>query len=63
MVINALLSALVNLVLFFVLPFVLVGALFAGWLRIRSGSIVGPWLMHAAAYITVALSVAVRSAS
>jgi membrane protease YdiL (CAAX protease family) len=46
-----------------VLPFVLVGALFAGWLRIRSGSILGPWLMHAAANITVALSVAVRSAS
>ena len=44
-----------------ILPWVLAGALFGGWLRIRSGSILGAWLMHAAANITVALSVAVRS--
>lgn len=45
-----------------VLPVVFAGALFAGWLRIRSGSILGPWLIHAAANVTMCLSVAARSA-
>jgi membrane protease YdiL (CAAX protease family) len=45
-----------------VLPLVFVGALFAGWLRIRSESILGPWLLHAAANVATCLSVAVRSA-
>ncbi|MGB8635428.1 MAG: CPBP family intramembrane glutamic endopeptidase [Rhodanobacteraceae bacterium] len=44
-----------------VLPVVFAGALFAGWLRIRSESILGPWLLHASANVTVALSVAARS--
>lgn len=44
------------------LPFVFVGALFVGWARIRSGSILGPWLVHAALNVMMALSVAVRSA-
>jgi membrane protease YdiL (CAAX protease family) len=48
--------------LWWVLPIVFVGGLFAGWLRIRSGSIFGPWLLHAAANVTTCLSVAVRTA-
>ena len=43
------------------LPVVFAGALFVGWLRIRSGSIIGPWLIHAAANVTVCLSVAART--
>lgn len=39
------------------------GALFAGWLRVRSGSIVGPWLIHATANVTMCLSVAARTGS
>lgn len=46
-----------------VMPIILVGALFAGWLRIRSGSIVGPWILHASANVTMALSVAYRTAT
>jgi membrane protease YdiL (CAAX protease family) len=46
-----------------ILPVVLVGALFAGWLRQRSGSIVGPWIIHAAANVTMAISVGTRSAT
>ena len=46
-----------------ILPVVFLGSLFTGWVRIRSGSIVGPWMMHAAANVTMALSVAIRSAS
>lgn len=45
-----------------VLPVVFAGALFGGWVRIRSGSILGPWLLHAVANVTMALSVAIRSA-
>jgi membrane protease YdiL (CAAX protease family) len=37
------------------------GALFTGWARLRSGSVLGPWLLHASANVTVALSVAARS--
>ena len=46
-----------------ILPIVFVGALFKGWVRIKSGSIIGPWLIHASANVTMALSVAIRSAS
>jgi membrane protease YdiL (CAAX protease family) len=45
-----------------ILPVVFVGALFAGWLRLRSGSILGPWLIHATANVVMCLSVAARSA-
>jgi len=45
-----------------VLPLVFLGALFLGWARIASGSILGPWLIHAALNVTTALSIAVRSA-
>jgi membrane protease YdiL (CAAX protease family) len=46
-----------------ILPVVFAGALFTGWIRIRSGSIAGPWLIHAAANVTICLSVAARTAS
>lgn len=45
-----------------ILPIVFAGALFTGWIRMKSGSIVGPWLLHAIANFTMGLSVAVRSA-
>jgi membrane protease YdiL (CAAX protease family) len=45
------------------LPLVLAGALFTGWVRIRSGSIVGPWLLHGSLNVAISLSVAVRSAA
>jgi membrane protease YdiL (CAAX protease family) len=41
-----------------VLPAVFLGALFTGWLRIRSGSILGPWLIHGALNVTICLYVA-----
>ena len=40
-----------------------VAALVKGWLRIQSGSILGPWLMHATGNVGIALSVAIRTAS
>lgn len=43
------------------LPIVFLTSLFLGWARIRSGSILGPWLVHAAANVATALSVAARS--
>jgi membrane protease YdiL (CAAX protease family) len=45
------------------LPLVFVGALVFGWLRIKSGSIIGPWLMHASGNVAIALSVAIRTAT
>ena len=46
-----------------IIPLVFGGALFAGWLRIRSGSIMGPWLIHATANVAMCLSVAARTGS
>jgi membrane protease YdiL (CAAX protease family) len=43
------------------LPIVFAASLLMGWLRIRSGSILGPWLIHAAANVTTALGVALRT--
>jgi membrane protease YdiL (CAAX protease family) len=37
------------------------GALYAGWLRIASGSIAGPWLLHGSANFAVTLSVLART--
>jgi membrane protease YdiL (CAAX protease family) len=45
-----------------ILPIVFLGSLFFGWVRIKSGSILGSWLIHAAANVTICLSVAGRSA-
>ena len=44
-----------------ILPLVFLGALAFGWVRIKSGSILGSWLMHAAGNITMALAVAIRT--
>lgn len=46
-----------------VLPVVFVGALVSGWLRIKSGSIFGPWLIHAALNVATCLNIAVRTAA
>jgi membrane protease YdiL (CAAX protease family) len=43
------------------LPLVFAGSLVFGWLRIKSGSILPPWLMHAAANVTTGLMVAGRT--
>ncbi|MDX1430151.1 MAG: CPBP family intramembrane glutamic endopeptidase [Rhodothermales bacterium] len=45
-----------------ILPIVFAGALVLGWLRFKSGSILGPWLVHAAANVAMAISIAVRTA-
>ena len=45
-----------------ILPVIFVGALFLGWVRIRSGSILGPWLVHAMVNVAMCLSVAIRTA-
>jgi membrane protease YdiL (CAAX protease family) len=46
-----------------ILPVIFVSALFAGWVRIKSGSIFGGWLIHASANIAICLSVAIRTAT
>jgi|SRR6185295_20352789 len=46
-----------------VLPLVFLGALSFGWVRIRSGSILGSWLMHASGNVTMALIVAIRTSA
>lgn len=43
------------------LALIFVGALGVGWVRLRSGSILGPWMIHAAANLAMGLSVAVRT--
>ena len=44
------------------LVFIFAGSLFGGWIRISSGSMLGPWLIHAAVNLTMGLSVAIRTA-
>jgi len=46
-----------------ILPVIFAGSLFWGWVRIKSGSIVGSWLMHACANAAMCLSIAVRTAA
>ena len=46
-----------------VLPVILAGALFTGWARIKSGSILGPWLIHGSVNVTICLGVAARTCS
>jgi membrane protease YdiL (CAAX protease family) len=46
-----------------VLPIIFVGALFCGWVRIKSDSIFGSWLLHASANVAMCLSVAIRTAT
>lgn len=44
------------------LPLVFLGALVFGWIRIKSGSIIPSWLIHASGNMAMALSVATRTA-
>lgn len=44
-----------------ILPLVFAGALFFGWVRIKSGSIIGSWLMHASGNVTMGLMVAIQT--
>ncbi len=46
-----------------ILPIIFASALFQGWVRIKSSSIVGAWLIHASANVAICLSVALRTAS
>ena len=49
--------------LWMILPLVFVSGLVLGWIRIKSGSIVGPWLVHASVNAATCLSVAIRTAT
>jgi membrane protease YdiL (CAAX protease family) len=49
--------------LWWLLPVIFVGALVKGWIRIRSGSMLGPWLIHATMNVATCLMVAVRTAA
>jgi membrane protease YdiL (CAAX protease family) len=46
-----------------ILPVVFAGSLLWGWVRIKSGSILGPWLMHASGNVAMCLGVAIRTAA
>jgi membrane protease YdiL (CAAX protease family) len=46
-----------------ILPVVFAGSLLLGWIRIKSGSIIGSWLMHASGNVAMCLSVAIRTAT
>ena len=57
-----------HLLLLFIMPkqrpllvLIFVGASYAGWIRIRSGSIPGPWLIHGGVNLAVTLSVLIRT--
>ena len=45
-----------------ILPVNFAGSLFVGWARIKSGSMVGPWLVHATVNVATCLMVAARTA-
>jgi membrane protease YdiL (CAAX protease family) len=44
-----------------VLVVVFASSLFVGWVRIDSGSILGPWLLHACVNVAMAINIAVRA--
>ena len=46
-----------------ILPVIFAGSLFMGWVRIKSGSIIGSWLIHATGNVAICLSVAIRTAT
>ena len=46
-----------------ILPIIFAVALFCGWVRIKSGSIFGSWLLHASGNVAMCLSVAARTAT
>ena len=45
------------------LPVIFAASLLWGWVRIKSGSIIGSWLMHASGNVAMCLSVAIRTAT
>ena len=45
-----------------ILPVVFFSSLLIGWLRIESESMLGPWIVHAAANVTMAMMVAIQTA-
>jgi membrane protease YdiL (CAAX protease family) len=45
-----------------ILPVIFAGSLLWGWIRIKSGSIIGSWLMHSSGNVAICLSVAIRTA-
>jgi membrane protease YdiL (CAAX protease family) len=47
--------------LWMLLPLIFLLALVMGWVRIKSGSIIGSWLIHAVLNVTMCLMVAVRT--
>jgi membrane protease YdiL (CAAX protease family) len=47
--------------LWVLLPLIFLLALVMGWVRIKSGSIIGSWLVHAVLNVTMCLMVAVRT--
>jgi membrane protease YdiL (CAAX protease family) len=49
--------------LWVILPLVFVGALAFGWVRIKSGSILGSWLMHPSGNVAMGLMVAIRTSA
>lgn len=69
-IVQALIFLLPHLIVVAIMPeiwwflfIVLAMSLVKGWIRIESGSIVGPWLIHASANVTMCLSIAIRSAA
>jgi membrane protease YdiL (CAAX protease family) len=46
-----------------ILPVIFAGSLFLGWVRIKSGSIIGSWLIHASANVSMCLNIAIRTAA
>ena len=46
-----------------ILPIIFAVSLFCGWVRIKSGSIFGSWLLHASGNVAMCLSVAIRTAT
>ena len=46
-----------------ILPIIFAVALICGWVRIKSGSIFGSWLLHASGNVAMCLSVAIRTAT
>ncbi len=43
-----------------ILPGVFIGSLILGWERMKSGSILGPWIVHATANVTTCMLIAVQ---
>jgi membrane protease YdiL (CAAX protease family) len=46
-----------------ILPVIFASALFVGWVRIKSGSIIGVWVIHASVNVAICLGVAIRTAT